>query len=315
MPINHLNDKGTVAYMEERKVVKHGPATLMVSLPAPWARRYNVRRGEVIQMEEKGHRLVIHSSPPKQKTQNRTILDLNTLDRKIIRELIGIAYKCGYNIIQVKYQDPDILPFLQKQVVELFKGCEVMETTPTSCVIRHLHIDAPEEFDPMVRRMFIVLQEFGDRVISMLTQKKPDRSILAYENMMNRLCNYCHRLLLKPDFEKEKSAYFYVILWVLEKISDEYAKIVNYTSNQESFTVNRQHLALLKKITSVYGQYYKLFYRYSVQEMLQIKTDIMKLKEQSLSIDLKQRDEFWISLHNIITKLQESVNSIIGYHC
>jgi len=299
----------------ERSVVQHGPATLMVSLPAEWTKKHSVLKGDKVVVEEKGNSLLVHTSSPGKRTQSTISLNLTTANRQIIRELVGIAYKCGYDIICIKFETLDIFTFIQEQVPELFKGCEIMDSTSTSCVIRQLHIDVPEECDNMVRRMFIIIQEFGSRILTMIEQQKGDRSALEYEYMMNRLCNYCHRLLLKQTNDKEKSPYLYVILWVLEKISDEYAKIVDYICDQKHWPLDPKLVAIFEQITNVYERYYKLFYQYSDESMLEMKRSIKDLKEKSLAINPSHRNDFWISLHNIITKLQESVNSIIGYHC
>ena len=44
----------------QRKVNQIGPSTLMVSLPSKWAKRYNVRKGDSVEVTEEGKSLHIY---------------------------------------------------------------------------------------------------------------------------------------------------------------------------------------------------------------------------------------------------------------
>ena len=43
----------------ERSLVKHGESTLMVSIPAAWARRHHLEKGDAVDMLDEGECLVL----------------------------------------------------------------------------------------------------------------------------------------------------------------------------------------------------------------------------------------------------------------
>ena len=43
----------------KRKVVLHGPSTLTISLPYSWIRKFNIKKGQELNVEECGKELVI----------------------------------------------------------------------------------------------------------------------------------------------------------------------------------------------------------------------------------------------------------------
>lgn len=46
----------------QRKVMQHGPATLVVCLPSNWVRRNNIEKGDVMYLEDKGFDLVLRKN-------------------------------------------------------------------------------------------------------------------------------------------------------------------------------------------------------------------------------------------------------------
>ena len=45
----------------KRKVIKQGPATLMISLPSKWAKNIGLKQGDEVELIEKGNGLLISS--------------------------------------------------------------------------------------------------------------------------------------------------------------------------------------------------------------------------------------------------------------
>ncbi len=147
-----------------RKVIQHGPVTLTISLPASWIKKNNIRKGEELNVEEQGGILKVckenNNLPEKSKEFN-----LDGLTKETIRTLLGITFKSGYDKLIFSYSNSEMIPFIQERVNSSLLGCEIIEQLSNSCTIKYLHIDSSKEFDNMVKRMFLILEGIGERIL------------------------------------------------------------------------------------------------------------------------------------------------------
>ncbi len=78
----------------KRKVVSHGPASLIISLPAGWVKRYNVRRGDELDVEEDGRTLRVSTGAV---AEGKSIsLSLEGFGPLVVR-LVKDIYAQGYD--------------------------------------------------------------------------------------------------------------------------------------------------------------------------------------------------------------------------
>ena len=69
-----------------RKLVKQGAATLMVSIPAKWAKQNNLEKGSQVEVEESNSILKI--TTPKEKTKKEIILKITEENKKDIQNIL-----------------------------------------------------------------------------------------------------------------------------------------------------------------------------------------------------------------------------------
>ena len=84
----------------ERKVMKQGPSTLVVSLPSKWTKKYNVKKGSSIFLKEHGSTISISKHAEKGETKI-TVDASGTLP--MTHRITGALYKAGYDEINMKY--------------------------------------------------------------------------------------------------------------------------------------------------------------------------------------------------------------------
>ena len=77
----------------KRKVSQVGPATLMVSLPSKWARRYSVKPGDEVDLVEDGPKLIIGAGPV---TEAEISLDLSNAGN-MMRRIVVYRAQCAKN--------------------------------------------------------------------------------------------------------------------------------------------------------------------------------------------------------------------------
>src|SRR3989344_5851925 len=108
----------------KRKVIQLAEKTLVVSLPSKWARAYNVRKGDEVEVGEAGSKLTI--SPQSELVEEKTELDVRGLDLEVSRRALGAIFKAGYDEVNVTFEDMKELNKIQEVVREEFIGFEVM---------------------------------------------------------------------------------------------------------------------------------------------------------------------------------------------
>jgi len=98
----------------KRKLVKQGAATLMISLPAKWLKRFKLGKGDEIDVDEEGSRLVI--SKKGAKVGKETEINLTRQTETGIRTLITNAYRSGFDVVNVKFENEEHVPDIAKEL-------------------------------------------------------------------------------------------------------------------------------------------------------------------------------------------------------
>ena len=89
----------------KRKVVKHGPSTLIISIPSGWAKKYSVKQGDELDVDEQGSRLIIDNKGEKQLPEIN--MDISGLKPKMIRR---------FYIFNINYQNYLVMKLLREQM-------------------------------------------------------------------------------------------------------------------------------------------------------------------------------------------------------
>ena len=124
-----------------RKVVKQGPATFMVSLPAKWVRENHVQRGQELEVRTDGP--AIHIFPgelePEKKRQE---FSFEAKQEKYIYAVLRKAYRLGCDEVVVRFSTDKAINFLERATARLVgadiidlenKRCKIIITNPETC--------------------------------------------------------------------------------------------------------------------------------------------------------------------------------------
>ena len=114
--------ENSTTYME-RKVMRQGPATLVVSLPSKWVKQFKVKKGRTVQVEEQGNSLQIYLTPHhEQKTITLNVSKTQPMTHRIV----GALYKAGYDEMRLTYESSDEAKAIL-ETVQIMQGHEVMK--------------------------------------------------------------------------------------------------------------------------------------------------------------------------------------------
>src|SRR3989344_2747145 len=170
-----------------RRVIKQGHNTLTITIPSKWARQFNIKAGDEIDLKEKDNGLFISTEKRGEKLYAE--IDISGLDIPSIWKYFMAVYREGYDEIRVKfnteerYDSPykfftshavdmsyskktgNYTPFeLIQQITNRFIGFEVIEHHKEHCVIKDMADISSKEFDSSLRRVFLLIQQMSEEL-------------------------------------------------------------------------------------------------------------------------------------------------------
>jgi phosphate uptake regulator len=287
-----------------RKVSRIGPATLMISLPAKWTKKYNINKGSELNILEEGKSL--HILTDNFSNQLTTTIDISNLNKRVIEWYISALHKYGYDEIKIIYNSNDQLEIIKSFTKNVLTGFAVVDSTDKSITIKQISSDQEQEFNSVLRRAFMITISLGNRTLDYLKNQKDKQSILDLEMTNNQLTNFCERILNKNIYRNiKKICFYYVIIWNLEKIADGYKHIAQDSTDITS----KETIELLNRTNKCLESYYKLFYKFDINELNNLNSELEILKKDIKSI--KNDSIILHHIYNLTTNILDFSSSMI----
>ncbi len=268
----------------KRKVVKHGPASLIVSLPSKWAKKYSVKPGDEVEVAEDNNTLVLSTG------KIETPLKKIAIDTRGVHELsawflVGSLHKAGFDEIAFVYDNPKVIQLAKQCIDSHLMGYEIVEQSHNNCTIKHLGGDGEVDFDQIVRRIFLVTLSLAKSSYETIQLGEIDKleELLFLEQTNNKLVQFCERLISKKRYDENKAHFMYLIVWLLEKVADHYKDLIKALLSTKNAKPGSQVLIEYSKVNNLFESYYNLYYKYSLQKLLELKD-----RQQSVCKDLFQ---------------------------
>jgi|GEM_PF-2041365 len=311
----------------KRKVVQHGPSTLIISLPSGWIKKNNVKSGDELDVGEQDKTLVIASNintSIKSITQN-----ISSLDPFLVKTFLARIYQKGYDLAYLIHNDPILLKKIQEKTLELI-GYEIIEQNNKYCLIQSISSHIELDFDNSLRKAFSTAKQMLE--IAMKAYKEKNISVLESLSIIdlevNRLCYFCLRQINKAQHigteQMQQSHILYSVIESLEHIGDNMTRLGTNLSRarKENLDITRLMQLLLDQFNSVYSYYYdsttdkanlahKLFKELNA-EISEIGKNKMSMHELKSVYDIKSAS--YELYYLIITRLdfQKDVNVAVS---
>jgi len=302
--------------MMKRKVVQHGPSTLIVSLPSKWVKEYNISKGDELEVVQENSKIVISTSH----TLNieKAELDISGLDRTSILINIRSAYRMGFDIIRINFNDQLTQYFRMKkkekvtsvihQEINRLIGLEIVEQKENYCTVKSLSKVSVKEFDNVLRRVLLLTIDVGNDLVTGLS----NNDIVLLETIddkhdtITKFVSYCLRILNKTGHpDPKKTNFLYHIVATLDKIVD----IIKYSARDARNLkpkTSMECIRITKNIVNSLVLYYEMFYKYDKQKIVKIsknREDVVNdIKKCSKSIPTEEL--------LILTKLEQILEEI-----
>lgn len=290
-----------------RKVIQIANSTQLVSLPRKWCQRLNLKKGDELEVTEKGNSIVITTE--KHDTLKKAVVDMTKLGTYIER-FFHAYYKAGYDEVSIKYSVPEQLDQIQRILGTTTIGYEIVDQRANTCIVKSVAESSDAEFEPMLRRTFLLLKSMLDSMVDATETEDFSQigNIISLEVVNNKYTGFCRRVLNKGGYDPVKAPLLYCVVEELEKIADECKYLCQYLLESEGKIKScKQIKKICKDIAGLYDGCYHLFYTFETKtaanlflERKKIVADITPLfddKKQSARI-----------LHHLLTMTQKIAN-------
>lgn len=294
----------------KRKVIQIANSTQLVSLPRKWCKRLNLKKGDELDLQEKGNQLVVSTQGNKE--TSKVELDITCLEPMTAR-FIHAMYKRGIDEIKCNFDKQSELESVQKSLGKETVGYEIVEQGKNYCIIKNISGDL-EEFEPLLRRIFLLLISMAEEGSKAIKAKDNAalKTLIPMEESNNRFTTTCRRYLNKKGNESAAAVGpLYYIVEDLENIADQYKYLYKFLTSKDikKMKTSDSTIKYFDKTTNLLKKYYELFYKPDKEKIAEIGNIRKELVKDwySLLSKMKEPADIVIS-QNMLTIVQKIFN-------
>lgn len=283
----------------KRKVTLHGPATLSVSLPLKWARMFNIKKGDELEVSEQKESLLISLSKIKDKKKEIDVV-IPAMEGRSILFLIRNLYINGYDTINLKFEketsyhsrrkiNMTMLNLVSREANRLI-GFAITDIGKKSCTLKCLAKESIEEFDVAIKRVFTIIDlslKEAAEIIKNKSSKQVEQLSEDVHNQVTKLLAYNLRTLNKIGYkDKETTLKMYNLLYRIDDFLDH----IKYWLREISIYTpikNKEILNITDNFNEHFGNYFKLFYKFNLESYSRIFEESHIIRDQIIKAESK----------------------------
>jgi phosphate uptake regulator len=228
----------------ERKVIKQGPATLMLSIPAKWVKRRNIKAGDLLSVSFEDNKMVVATERADPVAKEATI-QIKTPSRHVFSRQLMSLYVSGYKRVMVKYKSLEqqdsydkantlssqegnlTLHKIISRSVDRLIGAEIISQSDNVTEIELLSMEKEFDLEKIERRIFSIIKNTLEQLHHAIRRENPAvfcDQIEIYHDHLHRYIHYLARSLDLVDLsfaEKQACLSFYMeIDQVIDRLRD-----------------------------------------------------------------------------------------------
>jgi len=281
----------------KRKIILMGGKTHVISLPSKWIRKYELHKGEELDIKESENKIIV--STEKAKEGESIKLDIRGLNYFLLEQYLTTLYRLGYKEVMLTFdklipryyakhenkQEKETILVI-KDILKDFIGFEIVQQTDTSCLIKEVSSVTQTEFDNFLRKLFLNLLTLSNESLNVLNKKAQIKLFLEKHDEVRRITNYCCRYLNMFGYADErKTGSYYEFVMGLYEISRVYRHIAKesfghqydkeaHEWNKTSFQYDNNVLDAVAYVNETLNDFYKLFYKFNKEDCMTLNTKI-----------------------------------------
>ncbi|MBI4451216.1 phosphate uptake regulator PhoU [Candidatus Woesearchaeota archaeon] len=251
----------------KRKVVRHGSATLTISLPSKWVRKYGIKPGDELSIDEELGKLVLSTDKSVETVREAAIItgEYGLLAGRALCAL----YKGGCDSIAISLKYPDEIGKLEELMPQLV-GFEIMQQSERSVVIKEVSHPAHDvQLDDMIKRTFLLLMSVASDFADNVRKEGGNdvlRNLINRDISVNKFCNLCRRILMKRGMTSINDApMIYCVVEELENIGDVYKYLAKYILENNVRIKNQEIHEVVRQTNKLLSDFFRLYFKFGKQ--------------------------------------------------
>ncbi|MBS3143040.1 hypothetical protein J4464_06645 [Candidatus Woesearchaeota archaeon] len=294
----------------KRTVIQLGGNTLVVALPAPWARKYHIRKGQEIHLEEQGSALMVRGKPGS--TALHADFDTTKIG-KFDKNYISYYYQSGFDDVTVYFNEAPVFQAVRDRVGQLL-GFELVDQTTSSCVIKNILEQMESEFEIVMRKNFLLILEMSRELLAAMKNKDYSKieEVRLLEKMNNRFTDFCKRVITKNKSSEDHPHFVYLIIWNLERLADEYKHMCDYLKREHP-SIDEGLQEFFRKTDEQLRLFYEMFYKFDAKKAEAFLNRRRTLAEKGFQLMRVKKDK---ELVHYLMNVNATVSDMYGpYYC
>lgn len=283
----------------KRKVIQLAGNTLVVSLPKKWTNKQSIKKGDEIDIDERGNSLIVKTEV--HQAIKKKSIDIRGLNQRAVIHLISAAHHNGVDEIAIKYDQKQSVEIIKTLLREAFIGFIIAKEEKHEIILKSIASSNLEEFDATLRRAFLVTISLSESCIQSIEEKKLAslKEIAEIEKTNNQLVLFCQRVIVKHGVKGNADIFLYIIPYNLNRIGDSYRDICQYLSKNQPL-LSKETIDFFKRVNKQFFDYYTLFYQYTPQRLNEVSKARDFLTEDGMKLLQKVKKEEAIIIMNLL---------------
>jgi phosphate uptake regulator len=289
----------------KRKIVQHGSSSLTVTLPVKWVKKFNMKKGDELEVVESGPVLTVTTgseiSMPKKRvsTTESGIFTKNNLSH---------LYQLGYDEIEISFDDPKTLDEIKQRLPDCI-GFEIIDQKPNKVLIKSIATTLETEFDTLLRKAFMIANEMAKDMIGAFEKESYGKlkEIRSMESLNNKFTDVCIRILNKKGYKAPKrTMQVYEIVKNIERIADEFKYICDLNKK-----ISSEELRSFKQAVEYYLAFYEMFYKFDAKlkkKLYDERNSLVKIFSEQI-----EKSKNPLFLHHCINIVMKAFDGAGGY--
>jgi phosphate uptake regulator len=262
----------------KRKVIQLAGKTFVISLPSKWAKMHGVKKGDELEIEEQGSKLTVKTDTLKAPAKKE--LDCDRLEMLTRRSLLR-QYHEGTDEIQVNFSNPQKIKDIKEYLNELI-GYEIVKQGNNYAIISDVTGQKQQDFNQIMRRLFLLLKGIMEDTLTAFRQNDREalKTLVFRDEEINKFTHFCLRLLAKQNTQEERKSSYFTMLYLLERISDDYRNMIKYIAETKG-KLDEETIKISEKIHEFYTRIYEFTFDTNITTAKEIALSYAQLRERT----------------------------------
>jgi len=210
--------------MDNRKVIKFGKTSFVVSLPIKWLRSCNLDKGDLLDVKEKHSSLLISPAYKEDCTREHTIILDDDIGFVPLMNRIKSAYLSNYDMIKVQGSIKEHMPNITK-ALNGFNNLDMINVSDNQVILK----DFIDKKYAKSNDVFLKMNSVIINMFSSLINNKDASEISELDLELNKLNSFLNKLIHHDiDNFKDNTEKLMIVIKMsnyLELIGDEIKRI------------------------------------------------------------------------------------------